>query len=234
MPMREWVRFPTAWIVEDNGLERLRWSGPRRSDNIAALMLLAVVAHHADDQTGIARVTYDRLAVATGLSRAKISGGLAVLEQAGLILREVDGRSSYQVSNYDPTRGWGKLPAKHLYGSDGAITAFLDFHLRRRAELDALKLYYVIVAFRDNSTNMTNISYDKVNEYAGIHRAYIKSGQSLLVSHGLIHVEYTSSGQSDTWIRNRYRLVGLSSRQHMGTTGRRLISEGLIGDEFDA
>jgi hypothetical protein len=74
MSMRDWVRLPTGWI-RDHGLTEFRWAGPDKADHTAALMVLAVIAHHADDQSGIARRTYDQLGAATGLSRAKISGG---------------------------------------------------------------------------------------------------------------------------------------------------------------
>ena len=66
MPLKAWVRLPTAWI-RDHGLKAFRWAGPARSDNTAALMLLVAIAHRVDDQSGLTRLTYDQLAVATGL-----------------------------------------------------------------------------------------------------------------------------------------------------------------------
>jgi hypothetical protein len=168
MALKQWVRLPTAWI-EDRGLSAFRCAAGERSDNTAALMLLAVIAHHADDESGIARITYDRLGTATGLSRATISGGLSVLQRHSLIARGIEGRSTYQLCKYDPSRGWGKLPARHLYTS-GEIVAFRDFHLRHRAELDALKLYYLFVARRNNATNLVQISYDKIDDYIGLGR----------------------------------------------------------------
>jgi DNA-binding transcriptional ArsR family regulator len=125
MPLQQWVRLPTGWI-QSHGLQQFRWAGAERSDNTAALMLLIPLAHRADHQSGIARLTYDQLGVATGLSRAKISGGLSVLGMHGLIARDIEGRSTYQVCNYDPGRGWAKLPAKRLYVSD-EIAAFSGF-----------------------------------------------------------------------------------------------------------
>jgi hypothetical protein len=195
-------------------------------------MLLLPIAHHADNQTGIAHMTYNKLGEATGPSRAKVSGGLSVLETHGLIARDIERRSTYQLCNYDPERGWGKIPARGLYASDDDIVAFRHFHLRRPAELDALKLYYLFAAFRDNATNQTYISYDKITEYTGIERGNIKRGQSLLVTHDLIQVEYAPSSASDHGMKNSYRLMGLEPNKHMGTTGRTLISSVNFADEL--
>lgn len=62
MKKREWVRLPSKWI-EDGGLKQLQWTNSEASgsNNIAALMVLAPIAHHADDE-GMAICTYDRLA----------------------------------------------------------------------------------------------------------------------------------------------------------------------------
>ena len=231
MPLQQWVRLPTAWI-QSHGLRAFRWAGAERSDNTAALMLLLPIAHHADNQTGIAHMTYNKLGEATGPSRAKVSGGLSVLETHGLIARDIERRSTYQLCNYDPERGWGKIPARGLYASDDDIVAFRHFHLRRPAELDALKLYYLFAAFRDNATNQTYISYDKITEYTGIERGNIKRGQSLLVTHDLIQVEYAPSSASDHGMKNSYRLMGLEPNKHMGTTGRTLISSVNFADEL--
>jgi hypothetical protein len=40
-------------------------------------MLLAPIAHHANDESGVARITYDQLGTTAGLSRVKSSGGLS-------------------------------------------------------------------------------------------------------------------------------------------------------------
>jgi len=52
------------------------------SDKAAALMILAPIAHVADED-GLATCTYDRLTLATGLSRAKVANGLSVLADLG-------------------------------------------------------------------------------------------------------------------------------------------------------
>jgi hypothetical protein len=219
MVISNWVRVPTLWIRE-SGLSELKWkSGGAGSDNTAALMSLVAIAHAANQDNGIAYATYDKLCVATGLSRAKLSNGLDVLTDIKVIERIPEGRSTYRLMNYDPKMGWGKLPAKSICSGDG-ILAFKELTLRRPAELNALKLFFLFVAFRDQASNMTKISYTKIEQYTGIERDKIKSGISLLASLSLIYVEHVPSEESPLGIANAYRIVGLESYNHMGTKSR--------------
>jgi hypothetical protein len=139
-------------------------------------MALMVIAHYADDDTGLAKLTYDTLTIATSLSRARLSHGLQILHEKQIV-HSGHGRSEYQLAGYRHNGGWGKLPARRLYTGE-SITAFRDFYLRKAAELTAMKLYLLLVARRNRMTNMTHISYDTMIEY-GIEQIRIKSGLSL-------------------------------------------------------
>jgi hypothetical protein len=108
--------------------------------------------------------------------------------------------------------------------SSGTIAAFMDFRLRRVAELDALKLFFLIVARRNRTTNITNIGYEKIEEYTDIRRVRIKTAISFLASLSLVHVEHIPSRESPHGISNAYRIVGLEPYTHMGTRGRALDS----------
>lgn len=177
-------------------------------------MTLLVIVHHADDE-GRAQITYDTLSEATGLSRAKVSAGLKVIEALGLIARD-ERRSAYVLRDYDPKANWAKVPAKLLY-SGGRITAFEDFKLRSPAELHAIKLYLLFASRRDRSTNLANISYDKITEYSGIEQHAIKRAVSILVHNNLVYVERQRSWVRAGGVSNSYRLVGLDTRNHFGT-----------------
>ncbi len=81
-------------------------------------MALTVIAHAADSETGVARVTYDHFCQATLLSRAKVSKDLDALEHIEVIEREPGGtRSTYKLANYDVAGGWAKFPSKSMYSS---------------------------------------------------------------------------------------------------------------------
>jgi hypothetical protein len=217
--MREWVRLPSMWI-ENGGLQELQWvkSDTSGSDNAAALMVLAPIAHVADDE-GLARCTYDRLALATGLSRAKIATGLAILADMDVIERQPAGRSTIRVTNFGNGHSWSKLPARRLYAG-GRIIAFQNFTLRSMTELHALKLYYLFARRRSSQTNMAHLSYDKIEEYATIERHRIKPAISLLINAGLIHVERTESRSNVRGTANAYRLAFIDPYLHFGTRGR--------------
>lgn len=218
MRKRDWVKFPSQWI-DDGGLRRLQWrnASVAGSDNTSALMVLAPLSHAADE-AGLAICTYDNLTVATGLSRAKVASGLSVLADLGVIERNPAGRSSFRVNDYI-TGSWSKLPARALYSGD-RIVGFQLFKLRSIAELNALKLYYLLVRRRSNNTNMAHLSYGKIEEYAGIERHRIRPAISVLLNAGLIHVERTESLSNEHWSANAYRLVGLDSHRHFGTLRR--------------
>lgn len=214
-----WVRLPNHW-VETGELRNLRWKPGEGADQTAALMVLTVITHHADPDTGVAELTYDALCEKASLSRAKVSAGLGVLADRGLILRHSNGRSRYHLENYDPSSGWAQFPARGLY-RNGVIAAFSEFRLRVRTELDALKLYFLFASRRDRQTNMAKITYDKIEEYSGVQRDYIRRALSLLAAQGLVHVEQVPSALSENGVANAYRLAHLNTSRHMGTIGRR-------------
>lgn len=218
MPMMSWVRLPTGWI-EKGGLRSLAWKAGEGANGIAALMVLIALAHEADSETGIIKSTYTAIATATQLSRAKVSEGLKLLVSRGLIVKEPQGQSTYELADYGQVP-WGKLPAKPLYHRDGAISAFKHFKLRSAAELHALKLLLLVVARRDEKTNLANISYAKIEEYAGIHSHQIRGAVSHLTGLGLLNIERAPSRISEIGVANAYRLPHIDPRNHRGTTGR--------------
>lgn len=220
--LQEWVALPSKWI-EDGGLKSFRWTNGGAS-NITALMALIAITHRTDPATGSCRMTYDDLCLTTGVSRASLSKGLTVLEQQGIIKRWGNGRSTYENLNFDMTTGWCKLPAKRLY-QDREIVAFREFRLRRKVELNALKLYLLFASRRDRQTNLAIISYDKITEYTGIQRPDIKSAVSFLASLSLVYVEHLQSRTSEYGISNAYRLSGLNNHTHMGNIGRRIYND---------
>lgn len=213
-----WVKLPTGWII-NNGLKKLSWKNGQGSNNTAALMVLPVLAHYADQDTGETHVTYDTMCEATGLSRTKVSDGLKVLLKHCIIESHPKKKSLYRLESFDPSRGWAKLPNKSLYKFD-QIDAFTDFHLRRSTELNALKLYFLFIALRDNNSNLTKVNFDKISGYTGIARNFIKPAQSVLASHSLVFVERMPSEINAFGISNVYRIAGIDPYRHRGTTGR--------------
>ncbi|MGE6744145.1 hypothetical protein ACQKGC_28235 [Allorhizobium pseudoryzae] len=220
--MKDWVKLPTAWI-NAGGLKAFGWKRGEGSNHAAALMCLMVLAHHADPDSGEAQVTYYTLERATGLSRAKISCGLGVLEAHQIIERRVEKRrSTYKLVGMAKS-GWGAFPARRLYSGGGDLVFLRDFSLRKATELNALKLLFLFVARRGTDTNAANISYDKITEYSGIPREKIRSALSLLVTHGMVHVDHIPSGVNKFGVSNAYRIPFILPHRHMGTSSREAI-----------
>lgn len=214
------MRFPSGW-VDRHGLRQLSWHyRGKGADNIAALMALTAIAHAADEETGVARITYDKICEFTELSREKLSNGLNILKRIEVVKPGPDdARSTYQLVGYDPYQGWAKFPVRSMY-SAGRITAFSDFRLRRRVELDALKLFFLFIARRDQKSNLANIGYEKIEEYSGVKRDHIKPAISFLASLSLVYVEHVPSRANVYGVSNAYRIVGIDPHVHMGTRGR--------------
>jgi hypothetical protein len=232
MSLQKWVKLPTAWITQKRVLPQMRWTTTpgEGANNMAALMTLIVIAQHADPSDGVAALTYDQLGECTGLSRAKLSGGLKLLEKKfSLVERRPSGRSSFRLADFDPTGGWGKLPARRLYSPSGRISFFSALGMRKPAELHALKLYLLFVAMRDNASNLARISYDRIEEYTGVDRHQIRSALSILAANGVVHIEHLQAW-GDHGISNAYRVAFIEDHQHLGTT----LRGRLPGQEPDA
>lgn len=229
--MKEWSRMPSYWLRDEQRLPLpdMKWVGANKADQIAALMIYVVLVHNASDtpsagnpDIGISRLTYTEIGDITGLSRAKISGGLKILTSIGAILLIESGRKNiYKIVNFGDKSGWAKLPAKGLYTKDfRKIEAFHKFHLRSKNELNAMKIYLIIVALRSNATNYAQVGYDKLSKYTGIHRNEIKSAISLLINLEMVQVDSTTSDINQYAIVNMYRLCHLEAYRHRGTASR--------------
>jgi len=213
-----WVRLPSNWI-EQGGLKAFGWEQKIGSDNTAALMLLAVIAHHSDISLGRAQLTWDELCAKAHLSRAKVSAGLNLLCDRNLIARSPEGRSTFQIVNFSDEHRWAMLPARGMYSGE-SVTAFRSFHLRMRAELDALKIYFLLAARRDRNTNMTMLGYEGIEAYSGVGRNFIRGALSVLAANGMVHITNRPSMLDPHGVASIYRLVHLEPRRHSGTTGR--------------
>ncbi|RRQ21907.1 winged helix-turn-helix domain-containing protein [Thiohalobacter thiocyanaticus] len=225
--MMEWTKTPTAWITKDLSLTYLRWHGQDKVANIAGLMLYTAIAQNTNreptmefHEPGWAKLSYTQLSELANISRATVSRGLSLLTELEIIKRDsIGNRHVYGVTNYSTHSGWGKLPAKGMYNQGlNRILAFQHFHLRSKVELNALKIFYLIVALRNDQDNLARASYEKIHEYTGVATNDVKAALSLLVTQSLIRVEHIQSNINPLASAHAYRLNHLYNRKHMGTT----------------
>lgn len=213
-----WAKFPTRWI-HDGVLKEFLW-GQHKGDAIAALLLLIALAIRRNRQNmrsqsvgemdgEIVIATYDDLLALIPMSRAKVSGGLARLMELGVVVRDEQVASVYRLPGVGEDGGWAKLPQSQLM-SQGHMAAFSGFTLRKQTELDALKLYLLMIAMRSSKTGFAHIGYPKMVEYSGIATNRIKRAKSHLISSELIHVETDEGGMRDEGRPPmRYKVLGL-------------------------
>lgn len=205
--MQQFIRMPSKWIRDKDvyPLKKLNFVGPEKADRTAALMLYIMILHDMNEvattrvERGVSNLTYTNFNEISGLSRTKISAGLNILsEQLELITVIRNGRNNlYKVNNFTGENGtWAKMPARKLYDS-GRLLMFHNFHLRKDTELNALKLYLLLVAQRDIKTDRATISLDTITEYTGIHRNRIRPARSLLASENWISVQSAKSDNHD-------------------------------------
>ena len=226
--MKEWAKMPSDRLMdaEKTPLKGMTWSGDDKSNYIAALMVYIVLVHHANAENsrksgciGTVSMPYSTICDLIGISRAKVSKGLCVLENVNLITREIVGKTNvYTIVNHENISGWAKLPAKGLYDKNlSTLTAFTSFKLRSKVELNALKIYLVIAAFKHNHNNYTLLSYEKITKYANVQRNDIRSALSLLVTNNLVQIDSIPSEVNEHSHVNVYRLCHLEVYKHRGT-----------------
>lgn len=227
--MDEWVKLPTKWIKDETDtshLKSLRWtSAVTNSHNTASLMVLLAIAtntSYKNPVAGEAKLSFTELTHITSLSRKLVSEGIKKLISAGLVDKNSDEKTNrYVLCNLSNASGWGKLPARKLYdGKGGIIKAFKHFKLRSKSELNALKLYLLIVALRDNKSCVSRMSYETIMKYTGILRNDISTAVSFLAAVELIKCDKVSSSTNKHSMSNTYRLVGIDPHKHPGTSGK--------------
>lgn len=236
-----WVKLPTEWILNKEILilRKFRWQGADKSNYIAALMLYIAIAHHANrkitdelSEIGCAKLSYTKLGEITSLSRAKIAGGLKILLSNGLIEKNnLQKTNIFRIMNYEKKGGWAKLPANILYTESlNCIGPFMEFKLRQKNELNALKLYLLLVALRDNNKNRATPKYETISNYTGILRGNIRSAISLLVNLNMIHVEKYGDPDELEKRNNFYRIIGIENYRHSGN----ISLESLLSSNLNA
>jgi DNA-binding transcriptional ArsR family regulator len=215
----DWARIPTAWIIREEKLSLLTWRQEKSSATAALILLIALAIRlnqsndgrmvDRDRQRTSFRESYNELQSFTGLSRAKISAGLRLLNQMKIVtISRVKRMNQYTLRDIVEDGKWAKVPQTHLL--NGKTLLFSKFQLRHRHELNALKLYLLLIAYRDRRTNFAVIGYDKICKISGVMRNDISSALSLLMHLDLVRVKQDDPVNGNSGRpHNCYRIRGL-------------------------
>lgn len=214
----EWVQLPTELIKRDRVLHRFAPADLGRS--VAALKLYLVIAGHVahprwgkDDDHHLG-LSYTQLCDWASVSRSMIGPSLAKLPDL-VSVRRGKGQSTnrYGLVGFPLPQGvgWAKLPIAHLLKSGNTMATL---SARSRIDLAALKLYILLVTFRDNKSGLSRLSYERIRDYSGIGRSDITKAISCLVGLDLIAVRSGRDGFLQDPLsaqgHNIYRVHGLS------------------------
>jgi len=215
----DWVKMPIKWI-SDGKLKSLKWTKEEGSKNESALIVLLVMFHCMDNETGIVTLTYEELLTKTNLSRAMIASAIDILCNLNIIQKNFGKRSIYKIIDFNPKEKWAKLPARKMYFNDG-VKGFSSFTKRNKIELDAIKLYFLFIFGRDRDENICWISYNKIQERIEVKKENIKQAISILCINHLIVVDHQRTEKN--FIKQGYRIIGISDYAHSGTLRRGLM-----------
>lgn len=213
-------------LVEDApgpGLHHLTWQQHKGAGTAALLVLfaLAILSNQAQRKLGRRKdnrvqATYDELMAMANLSRAYVSKGLTLLEEMGAITRAREGnRGVYELVGIDKPGHWCELPQQHLLNGTARMR-LLDIcnqQIKRATSLHALKLYMVLLAFRNGRDNVARLGYPTIQLYTGLRREDIALAVNILSAAGLCKVARDDEvtlvkGQRN---HNRYIMLGLAA-----------------------
>lgn len=204
------------------GLSFLRWREHKGGATAAIMVLfaLAILSNLAQRKNGLRAdnrvlATYDELQVMTELSRALIAKGLKLLKSLGAITAaRVGNGCSYELIGIESTGKWCALPQGHLFEGADYLKRLKGIResLKRPSSLHAMKLYVLLLAFRENHSNVSRISYPIIRQYTGMRRAEISIAVQVLVSAQLCRLAADDEVPLKKGQRkhNRYLLNGLS------------------------
>lgn len=230
MALLSYVKLPMLGFQDPSFfLNQLRWRKKGEgSTGTAALMLYMALLHNANvkeewdrPEPGTAALTYDELRVITGCSRAKIRDGLVCLQESGLIKTSsgITSRMHYLIVGFGQGQ-FAKMPCRSMYDEKlRRIVAFHKASLRSRHTLNGLKLFYYFGTRRSRDDNLAHVSHKNIQSRLKLRNIDILPAIRLLEEFDLVitHRQRPKHGR----VHHAYRLRGVESRQHAGTSGRK-------------
>jgi hypothetical protein len=206
------------------GLSHLRWRQHKGSATAAIMLLFALAIKSNLDQKTTGRrtgnqviATYEDLMTLTNLSRGPIASGLKLLRELGAITTKKSGNGcTYSLLGIDTPGSYCELPQGHLLDGQTVMSRLKGLHttIKNRSSLDAMKLYMLLLAFRDRDWNIARASYPTIREYTGMRKEEISVAVQLLQGAQLIRLALNEEAplKGGQHHHNRYVITGLSGK----------------------
>lgn len=238
-----WAKIPSTWarvkipsatldsndvLDEDSftqlpGLSAIRWKthGSAGTAAIMVLIALAIISNQRQREDGIRKdnkvqITYNDIANMTGFSRAIISKALRILRDVSAISVTREGKKCvYTLLGIESDGKWCALPQAFILDGADYLKKFKGICeiIRRPSSLFAMKLYMLLLAFRERRSNTTRISYDVITSYTGMRREDISTAWQILLAAGLGYLADDTEVPLKKGERNhnRYKIRGLNA-----------------------
>jgi hypothetical protein len=188
-----------------------------QNGSIAALKLYMTLCIKTTFGTGEVNTTYNKLIALSGMSRPVIARALKRLVEEGLITKKsqslCEGSSIY-INGWLEQSYYGMLPKRWLHDDKGmTIMKLIDFNYST-VSLYALKVYLVLIGFRDRHKNgLAVISYNAISRYTGVPKYRVAEAITKLYDMNLIsyrQADFTDLNEDEIDRTNRYLVKGLN------------------------
>jgi hypothetical protein len=210
-------------VFAKGGLLMLQWRQHKGAATAALLILfaLSIISNRAQRKNGLRQdntvaATYEEIQAMVPLSRKMVNHGVQLLVMLKAVDQHRVGRAcKYTLRGIEQNGHWCALPQAHLHNRQAHLQRLqhLVDQIRRPSSLHAVKLYMLILAFRDRHANFAAIGYDKIGTYTGLRREEISTAVQLLVSMQLVRLltdEEQQRRPGDPH-HNRYFVCGLNA-----------------------
>ncbi len=232
-----WAKMPSTWaripvdgtVLGENpdkshGLRGISWRSHKSTGAAGLIVLLALSILLNQSQknrpaanTNLVLASYTNLEEMTGLSRLLISRSLRLLEELQVINTvRIGNACAYELLGVERNGGWCSAPQEYLLSGTTYLQKLQGIResLRRRSSLYAMKLYILLLVFRDQRSNVTRISYEKIAEYTGMRREDISVAWQIIAALQLGYLADDNEVPLKVGERshNRYRVRGLRAQ----------------------
>lgn len=197
----KWGSFPSGWVT-NQVLPGLEARGGLTGTHIGALKLYLAISLAADFHSRRLEITSDDLTAVTNLSRPMLKRSFNTLKASGILAIHPGRPLTYELLNPTGEVFFAKLP----YGR--ASLALRKLPNRGESVLAALKIYLILLRYRDTFSSDTAMGHEKLQLYTGVRPNLIRSGLDHLVNHALIHIQVDESWSRGGRQVHRYKLLG--------------------------
>jgi len=197
---------------------------------IAVLKTAIAIAMQSDFHSRESKISYSELENITGLSRPMVSKAIKILIEENIIeLMLIDGKEKkrgqanvYRLLDKAPedgeeeddeedvftfskkkAKGWTKIPYKPL------LDNLKNLPNKGVAGLGALKNYLILLKYRSNHLDFTQVTHEKFIEKCGIQSNTVKRSNDILFNHNLISIAKKIQDDHVVASPNMYFIKGL-------------------------